>query len=259
QASIHAAEYIGVALREPLVPFRTYLCEFWTRRSKCFAPERDKDEYFNYYFGMLFTEEPLIKDKKDIIAAKPQVTGDKESMVTMKEWIKVSSYFTPKSAFRYLYLGQFLKLGNDPPMMHGYYVIDDLVVEEISSFEALDKNLPLSVGTIIPLNAVTFLSGTTTFQDKSAKNTLSELADYLEANPGIKIRINGHTDSKGSKRSNVDLSNRRSEYVASILIEYGVKEYRIEWKGFGEEIPIDDNKTAAGRARNRRVEFEVVK
>ncbi|UTY55903.1 outer membrane protein OmpA [Massilia sp. erpn] len=68
----------------------------------------------------------------------------------------------------------------------------------------------------------------------------------------------GHTDSVGTDAYNDKLSVRRSEAVKAYLISKGVEANRVYTEGKGEKQPVDDNKTAAGRAKNRRVEIEVV-
>jgi outer membrane protein OmpA-like peptidoglycan-associated protein len=258
QASLDYTEYIGVHLLQPLVPKRTYQCEFWIRRSKCNAPKRDIDEPFNEYFGLLFTTSKLVREDHGMMPGNPQITGDSRQLITMKKWTKVSAYFTPESPFEFVYLGQFLKLGNDPPHLYSYYVVDDFNLEEISDFEAFDKDIKLSVGTIIPLANINFITGTTNFSSKAAHGILGELVDYLLANPELRIRINGHTDAKGRKGSNLSLSSQRADYVAKLLVEKGIVGGRIESKGFGEEVPIASNKTPEGRSKNRRVEFEII-
>ncbi len=74
---------------------------------------------------------------------------------------------------------------------------------------------------------------------------------------GLKFRVEGHTDSKGSNRYNKKLSQRRADAVRDYLVKKGVASDRLQAVGFGEEMPIDTNRTSAGRARNRRVEFNV--
>jgi OOP family OmpA-OmpF porin len=68
----------------------------------------------------------------------------------------------------------------------------------------------------------------------------------------------GHTDSVGTDEYNQKLSVRRSEAVKAYLVSKGVEANRVYTEGKGEKQPVDDNKTAAGRAKNRRVEIEVV-
>ena len=73
-----------------------------------------------------------------------------------------------------------------------------------------------------------------------------------------KIRIEGHTDSEGKRESNRKLSDERAASVRTYLEKHGVDAGRLVSKGFGQEKPIADNKTAEGRAQNRRVEVHIV-
>ena len=68
----------------------------------------------------------------------------------------------------------------------------------------------------------------------------------------------GHTDAVGSDASNQKLSVRRSEAVKAYLVSKGIEKNRVYTEGKGEKQPVADNKTAEGRAKNRRVEIEVV-
>ena len=84
---------------------------------------------------------------------------------------------------------------------------------------------------------------------------LDEVALALADNPTIKVRIEGHTDSQGTDKSNLKLSKNRAASVRKYLIGKGVAADRMDAQGFGEGVPIADNRTADGRAQNRRVEF----
>jgi outer membrane protein OmpA-like peptidoglycan-associated protein len=87
---------------------------------------------------------------------------------------------------------------------------------------------------------------------------LSEIADVLLRNPGIRrIEIQGHTDNRGSRERNMDLSQRRAEAVRDWLIAAGVESSRLEARGYGDTEPRVPNLTAANRARNRRVQFMI--
>jgi OOP family OmpA-OmpF porin len=86
--------------------------------------------------------------------------------------------------------------------------------------------------------------------------TLKEIAKVLKDNPDVKVKIVGHTDSDGSDASNLDLSKRRALSVKNTLSkDFGIDVSRMETDGKGESEPIADNKTAEGKANNRRVEF----
>lgn len=87
---------------------------------------------------------------------------------------------------------------------------------------------------------------------------LESFADYLKANPSIKIEIHGHTDNVGHVKENEALSTNRAFSVKSMLEELGVSGKRIDAKGFGSSLPIAENTTEEGRAKNRRTEFLIV-
>ncbi len=88
---------------------------------------------------------------------------------------------------------------------------------------------------------------------------LNQVALVLKANPKIKgVRIEGHTDSSGKKKRNTVLSQARAEAVQGYLIGKGVAAGRLFAIGFGPEKPIANNRTAKGRADNRRVEFIIL-
>lgn len=87
---------------------------------------------------------------------------------------------------------------------------------------------------------------------------LDEVASALAGLPSISIRIEGHTDSPGSDRANLRLSQKRAESVRKFLIKKGVPAARLVAKGYGETIPVADNATKAGRDKNRRVEFFIL-
>lgn len=103
---------------------------------------------------------------------------------------------------------------------------------------------------------VHFATAKATIQQRSYA-LLNEVADVLKANPNIKIRIEGHTDSRGSDAYNKKLSQRRAQSVVDFLTDKGIERGRLNAKGFGEERPIESNATEAGRAANRRVEIHI--
>lgn len=110
----------------------------------------------------------------------------------------------------------------------------------------------------------TFDFGDVLFQTASASlrpraaDRLIPLADYLRANPGVQVRVDGHTDWVGTAASNQTLSERRAATVAGVLEDMDVRRGRLRVTGFGETSPAATNATAAGRQRNRRVEVTLV-
>ena len=87
------------------------------------------------------------------------------------------------------------------------------------------------------------------------KGSLNTLAKALEENPDIRIKIDGYTDFIGSEGYNLDLSVKRAKSIKNYLVDKGVKTSNISIEGYGKQNPIANNATAAGRAKNRRVEF----
>jgi outer membrane protein OmpA-like peptidoglycan-associated protein len=88
---------------------------------------------------------------------------------------------------------------------------------------------------------------------------LDKLVKLMKEEPEFKkVRIEAHTDNQGNADANLDLSNRRAAWVREYLIKKGIAADRLESQGYGLTRPIADNKTPAGRAINRRVEFVVI-
>ena len=87
---------------------------------------------------------------------------------------------------------------------------------------------------------------------------LRPLAGYLRANPGVRVAIDGHTDSRGTDAHNQDLSERRAQSVREALDDMGVTRARFRVAGHGESNPVATNATAAGMRLNRRVEVTLL-
>jgi outer membrane protein OmpA-like peptidoglycan-associated protein len=88
---------------------------------------------------------------------------------------------------------------------------------------------------------------------------LDKIIEFLNSNPTVFIEISGHTDNSGENARNKKLSEMRAKSVAEYLITNGIEDERIEFKGYASGKPIDDNSTEEGRAKNRRVEFKILK
>jgi OmpA-OmpF porin, OOP family len=87
---------------------------------------------------------------------------------------------------------------------------------------------------------------------------LARVAEFLREHPDRKVLIEGHTDSTAPDTYNLALSQRRANAVEDFLITQGVEPTRISAIGYGEQLPIATNDTAAGRQANRRVEIVVL-
>jgi outer membrane protein OmpA-like peptidoglycan-associated protein len=90
-----------------------------------------------------------------------------------------------------------------------------------------------------------------------AAQILDRLVTFMNENRDKKAALSGHTDNVGTEAYNLKLSERRVNSVRDYVVKKGVESGRISGQGFGESKPIADNKTAEGRAKNRRVEIKV--
>ncbi len=135
---------------------------------------------------------------------------------------------------------------------------DPRPAEEDPAFsDGCPKRVFYSGKSITITDKVLFASGKARIQSASFP-LLDEVADIFKNNNWIqKVEIGGHTDSQGSEEMNQGLSERRAKAVMSYLVGKGVGEHRLTAKGYGEAQPIATNRTPVGRAKNRRVEFNI--
>lgn len=117
---------------------------------------------------------------------------------------------------------------------------------------------PIGEGEVVVLRNIFFDFDSDYLKDESLLE-LSKLKNLLNENPNLIIEIRGHTDSRGSAEYNRVLSEKRAFAVYKYLIDNGINQKRLTYKGYGATIPIDTNETEDGRANNRRTEFKVIK
>lgn len=106
------------------------------------------------------------------------------------------------------------------------------------------------------LNGIEFETGSAKIK-KTSNKILDDVVKIMKENPSYKLSINGHTDNAGKADKNQKLSEDRAASVKAYLENKGVEASRLTSAGFGQTQPVADNKTAKGRAKNRRVEFKV--
>ncbi|MBR6311129.1 MAG: PD40 domain-containing protein [Paludibacteraceae bacterium] len=112
-------------------------------------------------------------------------------------------------------------------------------------------------GSSIVLKNVFFDTNSYNLKDES-KFELDQIIAFMNANPNIRVRFEGHTDSQGSRQLNTKLSDNRAKAVKKYLIEHGIAADRMEAVGFGPDRPTSTNDTEEGRALNRRTEMVVL-
>ena len=136
---------------------------------------------------------------------------------------------------------------NDPETRNGFEDADgcpDVVPPELSELAGI-------------MEGITFDTDKDTIKS-SSKNRLDNAVDVMKRYPDIRVMVTGHTDSQGSYRHNVDLSQRRAAAVRKYMVDAGIDGKRIETRGVGPDEPISTNDTAEGRSLNRRIEFTIL-
>ena len=111
-------------------------------------------------------------------------------------------------------------------------------------------------GEVFSLAGDAFASGQAGLSSAAAAS-IKALAAYLQAGPSAAVRIEGHSDNQGAATANLTLSQRRADAVRDALVAAGVPRSRVQSAGKGPAQPVADNASAAGRAKNRRVEILV--
>jgi outer membrane protein OmpA-like peptidoglycan-associated protein len=109
------------------------------------------------------------------------------------------------------------------------------------------------------LDKINFATDSAEIVGQRSFEILDQVRAVLESYPGMELEIQGHTDNRGGRKRNLDLSRRRAQSVLSWLTGKGIAAGRLEAAGFGQEKPVAGNAKEDGRAANRRVEFRITK
>jgi outer membrane protein OmpA-like peptidoglycan-associated protein len=120
-----------------------------------------------------------------------------------------------------------------------------------------DQVKQTQLGATLVLQDVVFETGRAELKP-GAEQRLAPLVRYLNANPNVRVRIDGHADAQGSAAYNQRLSQARAAAVRAQIASAGIDPARIQAFGHGEATPVASNDTAAGRQQNRRVEVTLV-
>ncbi|MDF2448257.1 MAG: OmpA/MotB domain protein [Bacteroidota bacterium] len=236
--------------------------------------------------GALFTKVGY-KSKADVVpSALIDSVSKKGSFINGYHWFKISGKYMADGGEKYLTIGNFspnvkkdmvrmniFKLGfkeayyfvDDISLVKAKEVIEKVKVEIVGSFNldgspqdsVLEVKNNIKVGEKVQLKNIFFENGRYYLLPESYSE-LNKLAQYLLRNPGMEIQINGHSDNSGSKGKNQKISEQRAREVFEYLIKKGVQN-KMYFKGYGSSLPVAGNETEADRAKNRRVEFEIIK
>lgn len=273
-------EYLQTRLKTPLIAGKRYRISFWVSLS-------EKSPHAATTLGALFTKECIedstlgIVMKREVIDMgdqgsqsiavyfEPQVVNSRERPLTdTKEWMEVSGEFTAEGGEEFLTIGNFFPFNKSrivptrdgqTPLHGAYYYVDDVSVTCIEQ-EPVEPEVSVEVpevGDVILLENLYFAFDKSEVLQQSY-NELVKLKELLERNPGMTIELRGHTDNLGTVEHNQRLSESRAKAVVDHLVSMGIDKSRLSWKGFGKSEPVADNSTAAGRQKNRRVEYKVL-
>jgi outer membrane protein OmpA-like peptidoglycan-associated protein len=120
----------------------------------------------------------------------------------------------------------------------------------------VDTSRPVDTTTWFDFDRLLFDTGSATLRPESSAQ-LHDVAAILKAHPQANVKIGGYTDNVGTSTSNHALSQERADSVKTQLVKMGVDSSRLTTEGYGEEHPVGDNSTEAGRAQNRRISMLV--
>jgi outer membrane protein OmpA-like peptidoglycan-associated protein len=126
----------------------------------------------------------------------------------------------------------------------------------LDQFNAILQTRDTARGLIVNMSDVLFDTAKYTLRP-GAREKLAKVSGIIMSHPGLKIEVEGHTDSVGADDYNMKLSENRAASVRDYLVQQGVTPDSVTAKGFGKTLPVADNSTAAGRQMNRRVELVV--
>jgi OOP family OmpA-OmpF porin len=236
-------------------------------------------------FGALFTKAGYTGQGSAIKGSMVDTIAKKNGFMNNFRWIRIHGFYKADGGEKYLTIGNFSpQIKKDLQRMNilkggfkeAYYFVDEvslyrrkepeeyietvIVGPDKKKFEedsVLSVKADLKVGDKVALQNITFNPGSY-FITPESHIELNKLSMYLIKNPDITIQINGHSDNSGMKHKNQKMSEYRAREVFEYLIRKGVQN-KMLFKGYGSSNPVASNETDDGKAKNRRVEFEIIK
>ena len=132
----------------------------------------------------------------------------------------------------------------------------ELRAQLLRQFNLILETRDTARGLIVNMSDVLFDTGKYTLRP-GAREKLAKVSGIILGHPGLKLEVEGHTDSVGGNEYNQRLSEQRAASVRDYLVQEGIQSTSVTAKGFGKTQPVTSNETAAGRQQNRRVELVV--
>lgn len=267
-------EYIQAQLTQTLVKGKKYIASFYLSLA-------EGSDYALGDLGVLFSERKLnVATDKNLSRTKLAKIRDQAVYLVeidhpdfysnSKKWIKVSTEIVARGNENFMTIGNFKSnarsrrikpknIGPRPKRRQkgevSYYYVDVLGLSAVGAPEQPEPETYVLNKTHVFQN-VLFEFDNYRLLD-SAMADLRNVYEYLQHNTALTITIKGHTDSTGPAPYNRGLSDKRARAVADYLLQLGLPQERILWKGYGGEKPVATNATEEGRQQNRRVEFVI--
>lgn len=271
------SSFAGILLSEKLSEYREYIS---TRLSKTLK----KDSVYTFqialavpYFSrwktefldVVFTNQMMVQvDSYIPVIRKSSFSIPLKSMQTEGTWFIYTIDYIADGTERYFNIGNFHSTKNTNLTLiedrndeifrtlynSAYICLDEVIISPKSTFDKIEKKNILTNSD--KEYRFHFLSGSAEIEKKDLAE-LNKLVNILKSKPSLKISIEGHTDSTGSKESNRILSQKRAESLMNYLLKNGIPKERMSIKGYGDEKSISENTTANGKAQNRRVEIKI--
>jgi OOP family OmpA-OmpF porin len=139
--------------------------------------------------------------------------------------------------------------GNIAASLNPTYTVNNGLRVAVSEQGVLDAALANRI--------IEFESGKATLTE-AGMTVLDQMSAAMQKLKGVKVEVIGHTDNAGSRAGNLSLSQARAEAVKAYIVGKGIAADTIAVSGEGPDRPVADNRTAEGKARNRRIEFKVM-
>ncbi|MFT4522894.1 MAG: outer membrane protein OmpA-like peptidoglycan-associated protein [Bacteroidia bacterium] len=267
-------EYVKNKLVKPLDKDSLYCLSFYIR----LAPWA---KLASGSLGFYITEEADI-NIHNLIRSRASQPLNLPVLGSKMTWMNVQCMYRAKGGETYFHLGSFTSLRTmdlvrvPGAMWECYFLLDDVslvpisspatcacnqkeiqITEESSTSFHVTDSFTTIVGSKFVLPDVFFNNDQDQLLPESVQSLMS-LSEWLEVNPDVRILIGGHTNFLGTHAHNIDLSERRARSVKSFLEFQGIASVRIEYKGYGPDVPRYGSETLDGLAKNRRVEIEIL-
>lgn len=264
--NVQVREYIQTKLKKPMEKHKKYYISYSVALAQ------------NSRYAINGIELGLNHEKTDIrtfngpIEARQRIPSGETHIISNKQsWKEISEVYQAKGGEEYIILGNFnpdsltpwILLSDGLSLEYAYYLIDDVYVIPLKDNKEVTDAPGFLIDTLVNNQVMVWRDIRFEFDKsrlkKMAYKPLNQLVHYLQTHPDLFIQVSGHTDELGSDEYNYRLSLERAKSVAVYLINKGIEEKRISYKGFGNDHPVASNDTEENRALNRRVEFKISK